>query len=188
MPKDPENLSINIDLLKSQGSSQKLLAKAIKWLLSAGRYLIIFVELVVLIAFLTRFFIDAQIVQTTEEIARRVPFVEGSKPTEVLIKKTQFQLSTIRQLRANSPEFDAIIQSIADQTPGGISLSKIIFESGTDKTGLTIEGEATTNLELSNFVYGLKTNNSFSDVGIINVELDNELLNFTITGNFRPIP
>lgn len=184
MPKESASPTINIDLLKSQGSSPKIIAKTIKWLLSAGRYLIIFVELIVLIAFLTRFIFDAEIENVNESINRKVPYVEGLKPTEVLIKKTQHQLSTIKELKAISPKFDEIIQAIANQTPSNVSLGSVNIETVQDKIALRMEGSSQSNLELSNFIYGLKTSGNFSDVEIVNVDLGKGALNFSVASNY----
>lgn len=184
MPKESAVPTINIDLLKSQGSPQKLIIKAIKWLLSAGRYLIIFVELIVLIAFLTRFVIDAEIENVKDEISKRAPYVEGLKPTEILIKKTQFQLSIIKQLKSSSVKYDEIIQAIAEQTPANVSLNSITLETNPDKIALKMEGNTKDNVELSTFIYGLRTSNNFSDVEIVNVDLGRGILNFSVTGNY----
>lgn len=185
MPKGTTGNLINIDLLKPQSSTQKILFKAIKWLLSAGRYIVIFVEIIVLAAFLTRFKIDADIANTSDDIGKLSPYVESLKPTEVLIKKTQFQLSTINSIKDQSVAFEEILKKISDQTPAGVSLTNTNLELDSGKVVLKINGVAKNNLELSTFVYGLKTDKNFSDINIANVDLEGANLNFSIIGSYN---
>ncbi len=185
MPKEPSAPILNIDLLKSQTSSQKFIYKAINWLLSSGRYLIIFVELLVLVAFLTRFFFDAQIETIKDDIAKRSVYVQSLKPTENEVRKLQSQLNSIKKARADSFDFDNSIKKIADQTPPEISLSNITFDSTDAKISFRISGAARSNLDLSNFVYGLKTESSFTDVDIANIDLQENVLSFSVTGNIK---
>src|ERR1035437_695532 len=96
MPKSQNpKLVIRLDLLKPQSNPEKVFLKLIRWLLSTGRYIFIFVEAIVLIAFATRFKLDSDLSSKRDAIEQQIPYLESLKPTETLIKRTQLKLSTI---------------------------------------------------------------------------------------------
>jgi hypothetical protein len=183
MSKPAHRLILGIDLLKPQSEPKKITVKAISWVLSAGRFLIVFVEVLVLAAFLGRFKLDGDIAATKEAIAEQVPFVESLKADEILIRKTQFQLSTIKEVSSSNPDYSVILQKIAAQTPSGVTLSNISLDSSSGKVGIKVSGSAQTNGDLTTFFLGLKEEKSLKDVSLSNIELDEGKINFTLSAS-----
>lgn len=175
-------LSFNIDLLHPQGESQKILVKLLGWLLSSGRYIIIFVEILVLGAFLARFKLDADIASVKEAIDLQIPVIESLKSEEALIRKTHFQLATIKDLHQGGSDYETILTKIANQTPAGVILSNLSFEKDNDKINIKMSGTALNNQELSTFVLGLKQDD-FSEVNLSSVNLERGLVNFSLTAS-----
>lgn len=182
MPKKPAKSLINLDLLKPQGEPQKLLVKALRWILSSGRFIIIFVEILVLGAFLFRFKLDADIAQTKEAIDEQIPFIESLKSDEDLIRSTQFQIATVQSIREGNPEYSLILQKIALQTPDGVTLGSLTLQKEVGKLDIKISGTASTNGELSSFIVGLKKETSFQDINLTSANLEQGLVNFSLTG------
>src|SRR3989338_10870849 len=103
MPKSKSpKLVINLDLLKPQSNPDKLPTKLFHWLLYSGRYIFVFVEALVLIAFAARFKLDADLAAKKEAIEEKIPYIENLRPYEILIRETQLKLSTIDSVRRNS--------------------------------------------------------------------------------------
>ncbi|MBI4036464.1 PilN domain-containing protein [Candidatus Daviesbacteria bacterium] len=180
MPKLRLKSLIYLNILHPQGEPQKLLLNIFRWLLSAGRYLIILVEAIVLAAFLLRFKLDADIATTKEAIEEQVPFVESLKSDENLIRQTQFQLVTIKDLRQKSPAYVEVIKKIAQQTPNGVTVNNLNIERQVGKVNLKITGTSLNNSELSSFVLGLRQDKTFADTNLTSVSLDQGLINFSI--------
>ncbi len=61
MSKSKVKLAIHLNLLKPQSNPEQLPIKLFRWLLLSGRYIFVFVEALVLIAFAARFKLDADI-------------------------------------------------------------------------------------------------------------------------------
>lgn len=183
MAKSILKFSINLDLLKPQTQSQNLVAKGLHWILSAGRFLIIFVEIIVLAAFLARFKLDADITEVKESIEAQIPYIESLKQDEILIRQTQFQISTIKDIKNNSFDFVQILNQIANQTPLGVTISNLNFEVTTGKVSIKMAGIAQSNNELATFIFGLKTNQNFSEVNLTNVSVEQGLINFSLTAS-----
>lgn len=179
MPKN-KKISLNIDLLRPQGEPQKIPVRLLHWILSAGRYLIIIVEIVVLAAFVSRFKLDNDLAETKDEIDLKAPFVQALKPDEILVKKLKFQLTSIRDLKGRQTDFVSILDNIAAQTPGGVTLSNLAFENSPGSVQVKITGNAQNNDQLATLVYGLKSGTNFQDVNIASIGLDKGLINFTI--------
>lgn len=180
MPKAENQIKINIDILRPQSEPKKIAVKLIHWILSAGRYLIVFVEILVLAAFVSRFKLDNDISETQEEIDLKVPFIQSLKGNENLIRKFQFQLSSIKELKPNRPDFIHIINKTAAQTPEGITLSNMTFSNTSGKVSLKLTGTAQNNDQLVIFIYGLKSDSTFSGVSLGSVSLDQSIINFSI--------
>src|SRR3989344_3939157 len=100
MPKPKSTkLIINFDLLKPQSNPEKTSVKILRWLLSTGRYIFIFVEAVVLIAFITRFKLDEDLASKNEAIKQQVPYIQSLKSTENLIRQTQLKIASINSIK-----------------------------------------------------------------------------------------
>lgn len=180
MPSKPPRITLKLDLLKPQGIPEKAYVRVTKWLLSTGRYIIVFVELLVLIAFISRFKFDADLESTKEAINQQIPFIESQKLDEVLIRKTKLQLSVIKDFKLNSSDFPTILKKIADQTPSGITVTNISLERSTGTINIQISGNAKNNNDVNIFILGLKGDDNFSSANISSVELEESVLSFTI--------
>src|SRR3989344_1928159 len=182
MPK-PNNpkITLRLDLLRPQTSPEKILTRLIRWLLSSGRFILIFVEAVVLIAFITRFKLDADLQTDKEKIVlEQAPFIESQKSFEILIRETQLKLSTIGSLKSDRTDYPQILKKIADQPPAGVKLTTVNFEKSLDKISIRISAIAQNNSDLSSFIAGLKQDPIFSDINIGNITFSTGILNFTL--------
>lgn len=182
MPKKPAKSLIDLDLLKPQSEPQKLLVKALRWILSSGRFMIIFVEILVLGAFVFRFKLDADIAQTKEAIDEQIPFIESLKSDEDSIRDTQLQIATIQSIREGQPQYSLILQKIATQTPTGVTMSSLILQKTVGRVDIKISGTAQTNGDLSSLITGLKNEGTFQDINLVSANLEQGLINFSVSG------
>lgn len=180
MPKNENQIKLSIDLLRPQSEPQKIVVRLIRWVLSSGRYLIVFVEILVLAAFVSRFKLDSDISETQDEIDSKIPFIQSLKGDEALIRKFQSQLTSIKSLKPKRPDFIDITGRIAAQTPGGVTLSNLNLAAAAGQTNLKLIGVAQNNDQLASFVSGLKSDPVFSGVNLGSVSLDQGLINFSI--------
>lgn len=184
MPKGTFNFLIHLNLLKPQGEKQKIVASLLNWLLSAGRYIVIFIEIIVLSAFLLRFKLDSDISNIKDKIDEQIPFLQSLKSDETLIKKVQFQLNTIKNIRQENPDFTVALKKIADQVPQNISITNINMEKVQTIITFKIIGTSQNETGLASLILGLKEDKSFSDIELISISIEQNLINFTINGKF----
>lgn len=177
--------TIHLDLLKPQSNPEKLPVKLLRWLLATGRYILIFVEALVLIAFIARFKLDADLANTKEGIEKQIPYIESLKSTEILIRQTQFKLTTIDSFYKNYPDFPVLLQKIANQTPAGVKIVSLNLEKSIAQVDIRLSAEAQTNNDLAIFINGLKTEPLFSNVNLSGIGLDKGNLTFFLTATAK---
>lgn len=181
MPKSKNpKLTIHLDLLKSQSNPEKLLVRLIRWLLSTGRFIFIFVEALVLIAFIARFKLDADLQSNKEAIEQQIPYIESLKPFEILIRQTQFKLATIDSFYKTYADYSQILKAIADQTPNGVKISSLNLEKSASAITINLNAQAQNNNDLANFLAGLKQDQLFADVAISSISFDKGNLIFSL--------
>ncbi len=182
MPK-PSNpkLTIHLDLLKPQSNPEKVFVKLTRWLLSIGRYILILVEALVLIAFIARFKLDADLASQKEAIEQQIPYIESLKPFEILIRQTQFKLATIDTLHKTSADYPQILKKIADQTPAGVKLISLSIERGVAKATIHLNAQAQSNNDLAILLGGLKQDQLFTDVTITSLGFEKGSLIFSLS-------
>lgn len=180
MPKSKTRLLINLNLLKPQGNPEKIFIKLFKWLLSFGRYIFVFVEAIVLIAFGARFKLDADLQAKKEAIEEQIPYIESLKPYEILIRNTQFKITTITNVKKDSPNYASIFEKIATQIPTTVKVNAINMTKDVGNVSIHIIGETEVNNDLANFLAGLKEDKTFSNVNLSNIVLEQGMIKFTV--------
>lgn len=180
MPKFKPTLAIKFNLLKPQSNPEKLPVRLLRWLLSTGRYLLIFVEALVLIAFIARFKLDADLAAKKEAIEEQIPYIESLKPYEILIRQTQLKLSTIGNIKKNTLDWAIILKKIADQTPTNTTLISINMTKDIDNITIRMTGSTQINSDLANFIAGLKEDNAFSNINLGSVSLEQGVIKFAV--------
>ena len=113
------------------------LGKFLKWALTYGRYIIVITELIVLAAFLSRFKLDRDLSDLSDNIVRKVKIVEASAPFENKVRHLQSRLNLIAGIIDKTGRPSEYLQFLTSSLPQGISLvslklvdSKIVL-SGT---------------------------------------------------------
>lgn len=174
----------NINLLIHHGEQEKLYSKLIKWALSSGRFIVIFVEIITISAFVYRYKLDADLEDIQNQINGNVPYITSLKGDEILIKNTQFQISSIIKLKTEKADFISPLKTLTKIIPLSIKLTNISFDRSQTypKVTLSITGQSPSNLELSVFIKKLQQSPDFSDINLTNISFETQT-NFTITGN-----
>lgn len=181
MPKAASKIAINLDLLKPQSSPQKLPVKVMRWLLSTGRFIFVAVEALVLMAFIFRFKLDADLATRKEAIEEQIPYIESLHPFEILIRQTQLKLETLDAFNQNLADYSLILKRLSEQLPLGVKVISISLEKAVGKVTVQINASAQTNSDLSTFVTSMKQDQYFSEINLASVGLEQGVIRFTIS-------
>ena len=185
MPKKNLKIGINLDLLKPQSNPEKITVILLRWLLSSGRYIFIFVEIIVMIAFILRFRLDADLAAKKEAIEAQIPYIESLRGDEILIRQTQLKISTILASKSDALDYPLILKKISDQIPQGVRLISLNMQKGVGKVAFTMNATAQNNNDVTSFTQGLKQDQSFSDINLAGIGLDRGIITFTLTGSAK---
>lgn len=185
MPKPNPKLAIHLDLLKPQSNPKKLLVQLFHWVLFTGRYTLIIVEGVVLIAFIARFKLDGDLASNKEAIEQQISYIEALRSYEILIRQRQFKLSTIAEAKTNSVDYPAIFKKIADQTPTGVKITSLNLGKNVGQANIQINAQAKSNNDVTSFVTGLREDQTFSEITLTSIGLDQDTITFTISGKTK---
>lgn len=180
MPKLKATPVINLDLLKPQSSPQKLPIRLLGWLLSAGRFIFIFVEALVLIAFILRFKLDADLASKKEAIEEQIPYIESLKPDEVLIRRVQLKLSTINAYNSSVPDYPQTLTKITGETPLGVKILSLTLEQSLGRVLIQINGQAQNNSDIAQFIANFKNSGYFVDINLSSMGLEQGVIKFTV--------
>jgi len=94
----PAAAKISINLLGLEQQEHSLLGHFIGWVTTYGRYIMVTTEMIVLIAFLSRFSLDRQLTDLKDEIQQKQDIVAANQDLEIQFLQTQDSLNKIKAL------------------------------------------------------------------------------------------
>lgn len=175
-----------VNLLIHKGEQVKLQIRLMKWIISSGRFFVILVELLTIGAFVYRYKLDGDLSEIQDQIKEEVLYIQSLKNEEALIRQAQFQLSSIKQVKTENPDYTTVLGKISQITPRNTSLTNITFSSplNSPKKTFSITGQTPLSIELSAFIKALQADATFSDTNLTNVSFEG-ITTFTITGSLN---
>jgi Tfp pilus assembly protein PilN len=183
MSKKPAAISIN--LIPKDPFFHTPLGRALQWALSAGRYIVIFTELIVIISFAARFTLDRQITDLNSTILDQQSLIEGYGQLESDFRIAQAKIENIKEIEQDVNIVD-VFERLSEVTPQDVTLSQLsIRPDGILVTGTTLS-QSSFNLLVNN----LQLSPRFNNVSVSKVESEsgsNAGLNFTITAKTKDV-
>lgn len=161
-----------ISLLPDQDNATSFSVRAVKWLLSAGRFVIVFTELIVICAFLSRFWLDRTNSDLSETVRQQKAILESTKDFEVEYTSLQKRLAVIKNFYANQPDFKTKLDSLVQSTPLDITFDNLtIAKSSKDNSiSSTVTFIAYKESSVIDFITNLILNPNISSVDIQTIE------------------
>ncbi|MFZ5365751.1 MAG: PilN domain-containing protein [Patescibacteria group bacterium] len=172
-----------INLLPREEFEKKPLGKFLIWALSVGRWIVIFTELIVIIAFLSRFKLDRDISDLHDKIKQKQARVQSSQEFERDFRFFQKRISEIKNLETKQIWVTSIISEVSQITPVDVAFSNFSFgEEGINLTGTALSEEG-----LGSFLAGLASSPMFGDINLSSVSKKTEEagIRFTITAKVQ---
>jgi Tfp pilus assembly protein PilN len=155
----PKNKSIN--LLPQEEFDVSIVGRTLKWAMGAFRIIVIVTEMIVMAAFLSRFWLDSQNSDLSDAIKVKSAQISDMAGTESTFRDVQNKLVIVKQIDAASPN-SKIIDTITSEVPPEITLSSISISPGS----VLIKGISTSEIGIAQFIANLKSNSSFTSVNL----------------------
>ena len=127
-----------VNLLPTDRFEYSKLGRFLGWALTAGRIAVVLTELVVIIAFLSRFWFDRKLNDLRERRVQKEAVVDSYADIQTRFTKVQAQLSAIRNILNQQANMADRLTEIQSLTPQGVSYSKMVVSSQSARlTGYT---------------------------------------------------
>lgn len=156
---------IKINLLPKDPFFDSVIGRSLQWALSAGRYIVIFTELVVIASFITRFSLDRQLTDINSDITQKELVIQSYGDLETNFKIAQDKIAKIKSLDQES-NIAEVFPFISEITPEGIQLTRLLIRPD----GISAEGSTLSQTAFNMFVSNLELSPHFLNVSIDKVE------------------
>lgn len=116
-----------INLLPEKGFGSTTTGRILAWILSTFRVIVIVTEIIVMIAFLSRFWLDAQNTDLSEEITQKKAILTNSLSFDKEFKDVQKRLQIYSDYLNNKLSYSNYLEAIKSSQPGDVFLTSISF-------------------------------------------------------------
>lgn len=151
---------IDINLLSQADINTRPLSKFLRWSLTYGRYIIIGTQIIVLLAFFSRFKLDQELSDLHTRIDEKANIIETLSPVEQNTRKLQNKIQILANLESSRSLYLQIINDLAKETTKETIITQLIF----NQKQLLINGKSVTNSAFGNLLAYLRKNDSFSQI------------------------
>lgn len=156
---------VKINLLPKDPFFDSVVGRTLKWALSAGRYIVIFTELVVILSFVARFTLDRQVTDLNSEILQKESIIESYGSLEEDFRAAQSKIATIEDIKQDANIAD-VFPYISEVTPEGIVFSELVIRPG----GISASGSTISQTALNLLITNLQVSPHFLNVSIDRIE------------------
>ncbi len=178
---------VAINLIGEEEMEHTPVGRIVSWAVTYGRYIMIGTEIIVLLAFISRFSLDRKLTDLNDEISQKQDIIEANVDFEQDFRDVQNKLSKIKELTsAPMPILDALT-AIPSLLPAGVHLDSL--DIAPDK--LTANAVAGSAAGFSALIANLQSATIFKNVDIGDIRknaLTGIQFQFTATLASAPTP
>ncbi len=173
-----KNKSDLINLLPQEEFATSTMGRILAWLLSSFRTIVIISEMIVMAAFLSRFWLDAKNNDLKDSITQRQAVVSSYATLEKNFRTAQKKLSIFALVADPKPNQHSIVETSGSILPSDMTMTSISFSN----KDVSFKGTSGSEKSIASYTASLKNTNLFSELAISQVNYDPEksLLNFEI--------
>jgi Tfp pilus assembly protein PilN len=173
--------SVTINLLAENKNTNSPWNRIMIWITSYGRYIMISTELIVLIAFASRFSLDRKLTDLKENITEKQEILEVNKELEQEIRSVQEKISAIKLLMREQPAPVETLIVVHTLLPTGAYLDTLTIDKNKITTNVTADSAGSFTRFLTNF----SSASTLTGVEIGKVGKRPSGIQFTLTANIK---
>jgi len=162
-----------VSLLPNADNNQTFFARTLRWLTTVGRVVLIFTELIVIGAFLSRFWLDRKNADLSETIRQQKAILTSTKEFEKDFISLQTRLDFIHNFYQKQPNYIPALNSLVESLPDGIFFQTLTMAHNDDKdpkTTAKVELYAYQEEVIVDFISNLKLNPQVSSLDVQRIE------------------
>lgn len=154
--------SVSINLIGEEEMSHTPLGRIVAWAVTYGRYIMIGTEIVVLLAFISRFSLDRKLTDLNDEISQKQAIIEANVDFENQFRQVQNQIQNIQKLINTPTPIIDVLDTVQTLLPDNVYLDSLSITSNK----LTAGAIAGTSAGFSTLIANLQSAKQFSNVDI----------------------
>lgn len=165
-------LKKEISLLPDENNSNLLSARIVKWAISVGRFVIVFTELIVISAFISRFWLDRKNSDLSEITRQQKAILESTKQFEDEYELLSRRLEAVKTLYNSQPDYSPSIATLVESTPGEIIYKSLTVGKQESSKNIKIDLSVYAFQEstIIDFITNLLLNPKFDSVSVGSIE------------------
>jgi Tfp pilus assembly protein PilN len=173
----------DINLLPQKEFEESGLGRTLKWLLTTFRYIVISIEMVVMIAFLSRFWLDAKSSELIDAIIQKKAVVASFASFENQFTSVQNKLQVFAKFANEKEKVSPVLVNIASQVPANITITNILI----DNSKIEITADTGDENSASNFIRNLNVLPNFENATLTSLasKPSSSLISFTVSANLK---
>ncbi len=165
----PAKKEPRINLLPQEEFEMSVVGRILKWGLSTFRIIVIIVEMVVMVAFLSRFWLDARNSDLNESIKQKQAVLAASSDFEKDFRKVQKRLEIFSSLYSNSKP-SASLNLITSYLPADVFVSSLSFV----EDSIQLRGIASNERSIAQLIANLESDKGFKEVVLSQIDSGKE--------------
>jgi Tfp pilus assembly protein PilN len=171
-----------LSLLPDSENPNSFSARVIKWLTTVGRWVIVFTELVVVSAFISRFWLDRQNSDLSETLRQQQAILESTQSFESEFKSFQQRLDFIADFYQNDPQYDQKITALINSTPKDLVYQTLSIKKDEDSKNVSAVASliAFNETSIITFINNLTLNPNIETIKINQIEKKQQENNYSI--------
>lgn len=154
-----------VNLLGNDEWGRTPIGQTIAWAVTYGRYIMIGTEIIVLLAFVSRFSLDRKKTDLDEEITQKQAILQANAQLEKDIRAVHAQIATINALLPAQKATTTLLFYIQSMLPPDVYLQSLAVT----KNKLTADAVAGTTLGFSQFLANMSAEKNLKDLAISEV-------------------
>lgn len=162
---------LDVNLMPKDPFFETAIGRSLKWTVNVGRYIVIFTQLVVILSFLTRFFLDRQVTDLNVTINQQKNAIEAYSELEKNFLFVQAQITDVKQLQQETNLIE-IFPLLNETIPDNVILDELTIR----QSDVTFTGIALSQTSLNVLVNNVKLSPYFTDVAMDKIESRGENL------------
>lgn len=155
-----------LSLLPDESNNNSFVARAIRYLTTVGRYIIVFTELIVISAFISRFWLDRQNSDLSESLRQQKAILESTADFEKEYTLLQSKLKLIDAHYKNQPNYIDNIKAVVSSIPTDVFFQQFSIDTDMAQVSLYSYKEDS----LVNTIVNMSLNPSINTIDIRRIE------------------
>jgi Tfp pilus assembly protein PilN len=155
----------SINLLPQEEFNVSITGRVLKWAMGTFRIIVIVTEMIVMAAFLSRFWLDAQNSDLNDAIKVKSAQITAQTSVEKEFRAVQSKVNIFKEIQTGAKPAQ-IVDAITSKLPANAVLTGISVSQGSALINGTSEGET----GIAQFITNLKSDNTFKNVDLTGVD------------------